>query len=83
MRLILSILARGGQPLGPQPTRWEATTLEVPTFHIPLFLTSDLHFPLKGPARSQIIHPIITNIAKVNQTLNLMSGSLYSTCTEI
>jgi hypothetical protein len=55
----------------------------ISTYHSLTFPTSDLHFPPKGPARSQIIHSTINNGAKVKQTLNLVSGSPHSTSTRI
>jgi hypothetical protein len=42
-----------------------------------------LHFPPKGPTRSQVKHPTITNWTIEEKTLNLVSGSLHSTSTAI
>jgi hypothetical protein len=40
-----------------------------------------LHFPPKGPARSQVINQIIAIGLKGDQALNLASGNLHSTST--
>jgi hypothetical protein len=40
-----------------------------------------LHFPPKGPTRSQIIHPIITKRSRERTNINLASKSLHSTST--
>jgi hypothetical protein len=42
-----------------------------------------LHFPSKGPARSQVNNPTNTNWTREEQILNLASGSLNSTSTTI
>jgi hypothetical protein len=36
MRSVCSILAHGGQPIGPEPTQAGATALKVSAFHTPL-----------------------------------------------
>jgi hypothetical protein len=40
-----------------------------------------LHYPPMGPARSQVIHPIITNWTKRRSTLISRAGLLHSTST--
>jgi hypothetical protein len=47
---ILNRYRRGLQP-------WRC---RLSTYHSPIFPTNGLHFPPKGPIRSQVIHPIIT-----------------------
>jgi hypothetical protein len=56
MQSVRSILAHGGQLIGPQPTQglqpWRCWLF---IYHSLTFPTDSLHFPYTGPAQSQVI----------------------------